>query len=172
MLARALPGVSAEYSHLSRSVLIEALGRALTALHALPATSCPYDETVSERLGRAFRSIEAGETDGAHFASRNRGVKPIELYHRLAANTPKEDLVVVHGDATLSNMIIDDAGTVGFIDCGHSGRADRYLDLAVIADDISNTFGDEWLMPFARAYGEQAWETPKARFYSDLYELF
>jgi aminoglycoside phosphotransferase len=83
-----------------------------------------------------------------------------------------EDIVVVHGDTTLSNLMIDPEGNVGFIDCGSAGRGDRYLDLAVLAGDIADHHGTDAAAGFAAAYGERTWDTAKARFYLDLYELF
>ena len=72
----------------------------------------------------------------------------------------------------LSNMVIGPDGVVGFVDCGHVGRADRYLDLSVLAEEIVERFGsDGWAM-FARAYGAQNWDGSKAAYYNDLYELF
>ena len=82
------------------------------------------------------------------------------------------ELEVVHGDATLSNMMIDDDGTLGFIDCGHAGRGDRYLDLAVLAADIADKRGAEAAAQFAGACGLPLWDAAKARYYLDLYELF
>jgi len=47
-----------------------------------------------------------------------------------------EDLVLVHGDATFDNILIDADQNIGFIDCGHAGRGDRHLDLAAITEAI------------------------------------
>jgi aminoglycoside 3'-phosphotransferase-2 len=78
---------------------------------------------------------------------------------------------VVHGDATLSNIIVDANNAVGFVDCGNVGRGDRYQDLAVLAAEIGEHFGAEAAAKFARSYGGE-WNRAKARYYSDLYELF
>jgi aminoglycoside 3'-phosphotransferase-2 len=169
---RALPGRDAEDVRMPPSLLVELLGRALAALHALPAAACPFDERIAVRLARAQRAIAAGEVDASQFDTRNRQVTPEALYRRLAANPPPEELVVAHGDATLSNMIVGDDGAVGFVDCGQAGRADRYLDLAVTAGYIKEEFGKATVTRFARAYGEPSWQSAKAAFFADLYELF
>jgi aminoglycoside phosphotransferase len=69
-------------------------------------------------------------------------------------------------------MLLDEEGAVGFIDCGQVGRADRYLDLAVLAAEIVDRFGPAAVRVFARAYGIRRWNVSKAAYYADLYELF
>jgi aminoglycoside phosphotransferase len=93
------------------------------------------------------------------------------LLARLIAQQPAEDIAIVHGDATLSNLIVDAGGNVGFIDCGNAGRGDRYLDLGVLAAEINGHYGDDAAVQFMRRYGG-AWDANKARFYADLYEFF
>jgi aminoglycoside phosphotransferase len=80
--------------------------------------------------------------------------------------------VVVHGDATFDNLLIDDAENVGFIDCGHAGRGDRYLDLATMVADIDAYFGPDCIPLFARSYGHAAFDARKLEFFNDLYDLF
>jgi aminoglycoside phosphotransferase len=69
-------------------------------------------------------------------------------------------------------LLIDDAGNVGFIDCGHSGRGDRYLDLDAVTNGIGEHFGPQWIERFALEYGDVKLDAAKLRFFSDLYELF
>jgi aminoglycoside 3'-phosphotransferase-2 len=171
-LTKAVPGTSAADSTLPPFELMRLFGRALRALHALPVTACPFDETIQARLAVAQRDIDAGAVDPDQFDDRNAGVSPQQLLHRLTQNPPPEDLVVAHGDATLSNMLIGPDYTIGFVDCGRAGRADRYLDLAVMADSIAEIHGEQWRASFAKAYGETAWQADKALYFSDLYELF
>jgi aminoglycoside 3'-phosphotransferase-2 len=172
MLMEAMPGVAADAGPLPPLQLVEALARGLAGLHAHPAADCPFDESLAVRFARAAAAIAAGEVEAEAFAPRNRGIAPEALLARLIAEQPPEDIVLVHGDATLSNIIVDGAGGIGFIDCSNAGRGDRYLDLGVLAEDIDDHFGEEAAAHFARVYGRQPWDGAKARFYSDLYELF
>jgi len=172
LLTGAVAGMPADQAVLAPSALVAALGRALAGFHGLPAANCPFNETARVRLERARHLIVQGRIEASEFADRNRRLSPGTLLQRLANRIPAEELVVAHGDATLSNMIIDTDGTVGFVDCGHCGRADRYLDLAVAAQDIGERFGATEAKAFARAYGETDWDTAKAGFFADLYELF
>jgi aminoglycoside 3'-phosphotransferase II len=150
-----------------------AIGSAFARLHALPLSTCPFDEGVAVRLARAGALIERGAIDGSDFDARNAAVAPADLYRRLAAGVPApEDWVVVHGDATLSNLIVGRDESIGFIDCGNCGRADRYVDLALLAGELAESFGDDARGAFLQAYGRLEWDEYKAEFYRDLYELF
>jgi aminoglycoside phosphotransferase len=172
MQTQALVGLPADGCDWPKTELLPVLGRALAKLHALPVGECPFDESLVVRVARARQAVARGEVDASHFDSRNRGVTPEAILARLTKDPPQEDFVVAHGDASLSNMIVASDGAVGFIDCGHAGRADRYLDLAVIAAEIAEYFGRRSVSLFADAYGVRRWNARKAAFYSDLYELF
>jgi aminoglycoside 3'-phosphotransferase-2 len=175
LLSDALPGLPADDCPLPVERLVDALAASLAALHALPVADCPFDETLTRRLSRATAAVAAGDVDPGEFATRNIGADPAVLLARLATKQPEEDLVVVHGDATLSNMIVDDKGNVGFVDCGNAGRGDRYIDLAVVADGFREQFAQAAATRFAKAYGRPTnaiWDAAKARYFLDLYELF
>lgn len=152
---------------------VHTIGRGLARLHALPSANCPFDETPQTRLERAREAIEQNLLDASQFDDRNSGVTPSTLYRRLGGAIPaRDDIVVVHGDATLSNMLIGLDGELGFIDCGHSGRSDRYVDLAVIEAELLAEFGRDAAECFNDAYGIRQWDDQKAAFFRDLYELF
>ena len=173
MLMAALPGQPADLSTMPTPRLVGALAKALAALHALPAAACPFDETIGTRLARAERAVAAGEADPAEFDERNRGIAPADLLRRLRAEQPRdEDIVVLHGDLTLGNIIIDDDGTVGFIDCGNAGRGERTTDLALLHADIVEHRGRAAGAHFLDAYGATEFDAARARFFLDLYELF
>ena len=172
MLTQAVPGVPAEVSALPTARLIEILARGLVDLHKLPTTDCPFDESLAVRLSRAAEATDAGEVYPGAFAPRNRETAPGVLLAQLAANQPAQDLVIVHGDATLTNLIVDAEGQLGFVDCGSAGRGDRYIDLAVLADEIEEHHGAKAAAHFARAYGLHSWDREKALYFSDLYEFF
>jgi aminoglycoside 3'-phosphotransferase-2 len=149
------------------------IAQTLARLHSLPVLACPFDETLEVRLGRARALVGAGEIDPSGFDERNIGVTPGDLYARLEANIPpSEDCVVTHGDATLSNLILGPGGHVGFVDCSHSGRADRYVDLSLLVGELEERFGVAARGAFTAAYGDVPWDGRKAEFYQDLYELF
>jgi aminoglycoside 3'-phosphotransferase II len=172
-LMTALPGAHPHEAALPAGDIIASLARGLRALHALPAMDCPFNESIAARLERARATIEAGHVDPGDFDARNLGRSPLEIYRQLTAEAPRirQDIVLVHGDATFDNLLIDAGGKLSFIDCGHAGRGDRYLDLEAIISDIEDHFGPQWIEPFARDYGISLDQT-KLRFFDDLYEFF
>ncbi len=172
MLTAAVAGVAADVSPLPADQLADALARGLKALHALPVAECPFDETLKVRLARAAAAVAAGEVYADEFAPRNANVVPEALLARLRREQPAEDIVVVHGDATLSNIFVGGDGSIGFIDCGNAGRGDRYVDLAVLMADIGDTLGPQAAARFAQKYGASGLDGAKARYFADLYELF
>jgi len=172
-LMTALPGRHPQHAHIPLPELVRQLAQGLRKLHSIPAHDCPFDETVGARLARAGAAIAEGLVDPDYFSERNQGLSPQAIYARLMRSVPEhEDIVVVHGDATFDNLLIDDAENVGFIDCGHAGRGDRYLDLATMVADIDAYFGPDCIPLFARSYGHAAFDARKLGFFSDLYELF
>jgi aminoglycoside 3'-phosphotransferase II len=172
MLTQALPGRPADRVDLPKARLLPALGRALAKLHALPVADCPFDESLAVRLERARQAVDQNAVDARHFDARNRTVSPRDLLSRVAADPPPEDWVVAHGDASLNNMIVGPDCEIGFVDCGHAGRADRYLDLGIVAAGIAADFGRRWVKVFAEAYGEPSLDKRKTAYYEDLYEFF
>jgi aminoglycoside 3'-phosphotransferase-2 len=170
----ALSGQPAEHTSTDHwRPVVGAIAQAFAALHALPVDSCPFDETLNVRLARARDLVRRGAIDVTQFDARNIGFAPEALYQRLETSIPAhEDCVVVHGDATLSNLIVADDGKIGFIDCGSCGKADRYTDLALLAGEIADRFGVEARSAFLAAYGAAQWDERKAEFYRDLYEFF
>jgi aminoglycoside 3'-phosphotransferase-2 len=172
VLSEALAGSSADATDLSPAMVVPALARALSALHAVPVVRCPFDESIAVRLGRAGTLVENGKVDPRTFAARNQDIAPGVLLERLQSAVPSEDVVVVHGDATLSNMIVGNDLSVGFIDCGHAGRADSYVDLALVTEGVAERFGPEMADCFMDAYGRAALDERKAGYFLDLYELF
>jgi aminoglycoside 3'-phosphotransferase II len=98
--------------------------------------------------------VQSGCVDPGDFDERNRGVAPNELYERLVASVPeREDRVITHGDATLSNLILTGHGQIGFVDCSHVGKADRYVDLALVVAGLEERFGTGALAAFGEGYG-------------------
>ena len=151
---------------------VHTMGRGLARLHAVPSANCPFDETPQTRLERAREAIGQNLLDASQFDDRNSGFTPSMLYQRLVRAIPAcEDIVVVHGDATLSNMLIGPDGELGFVDCGHSGRSDRYVDLALIEASLTE-LGRDAAECFNDGYGIAEWDDRKAAFFRDLYELF
>jgi aminoglycoside 3'-phosphotransferase-2 len=173
VLMTAVPGRHLSSGAGDLPAALHTIGHGLARLHAVPVADCPFDEMPRTRLQRAREDIDRNLIDAGAFDDRNAGITPAMLYGQLADAVPAcEDIVVVHGDATLANMLIGPDGELGFIDCGHAGRSDRYLDLAVVETELRACFGHDAAQGFIAAYGIRQWDERKATFFRDLYELF
>jgi aminoglycoside 3'-phosphotransferase II len=156
-----------------RSQVMLDLANGLRSLHSMPTANCPFDESIGARLTRAGEMIKAGVINPECFADRNKGLSPETIYDRLVHSIPEhESVVVVHGDATFDNLLVDETGRVGFVDCGYAGRGDRYLDLSTLVMEIDEHFGWEAKHLFVSSYGIGDLDTRKSEFFNDLYELF
>jgi aminoglycoside 3'-phosphotransferase-2 len=152
--------------------IVEIAATALRDLHELDATRCPFDHTLDRRLELASRRVAAGLVNEEDFDEGNLGWSAADLFKELLRNRPPhEDLVVTHGDATFSNLIVNGSGFSGFIDCGRLGVADRHQDLALMIREVQHDLRGEWADAFLRHYGydvDRKW----LRFFQLLDEFF
>lgn len=139
LLTDAVPGVSA-YRWLGdnpgrQEAAIAGMADFLRALHALPVQDCPFDASLSVRMAAARRNVDAGIVDCDDFDEARAGWSAEQVWQRLVELAPATGTsVVTHGDFSLDNIFIDDAGVVvGIIDVGRAGLADPYQDLAILS---------------------------------------
>jgi aminoglycoside 3'-phosphotransferase-2 len=172
-LMTAVPGRHLTQDEENLLKMVHSLGRGLALLHSIPSETCPFDEMPITRLQRAKKAVDSGLVDITQFDERNVRLTPRRIYDRLIRNIPtRNQTVVAHGDATLSNILVCPSGEVGFIDCGNSGRSDPYLDLAILKEDLLTCFGTDAAQRFLEAYGLREWDEQRDNFFRDLYELF
>ncbi len=145
------------------------MGEVLRKLHALPIAECPFDARLDVMLVQARRQVDEGLVDDEDFDDDNRGRTPEDVLEQLVAERPEsEDLVVVHGDYTPSNVL--EGGML--IDMGRLGVADRYRDIALALRDLDDDFGPEEVEAFLAAYGLSEVDERRVRYYRLLDELF
>jgi aminoglycoside 3'-phosphotransferase I len=81
------------------------------------------------------------------------------------------DLVVMHGDFSLENIMIEDGRVVGCIYVVRAGVADRYQDLALLWNGLGE-FGEGFQQRLFESYGLDHPDDRKLRFHIALDELF
>ncbi|HMI56422.1 MAG TPA: APH(3') family aminoglycoside O-phosphotransferase [Gemmatimonadaceae bacterium] len=155
-----------------------ALGTGLARLHRTNVVDCPFDQRIARQIEEARAQVTAGHVREDEFDESRLGRSASEVLIDLLATIPAdEDLVLVHGDFCLPNVILKEVsiGTIevaGMVDCGRAGVADRYQDLALAIRSIDGNIGSEWVAPFLRAYGLDVVREDKVEFFMLLDEFF
>ena len=116
-------------------LLLDCMAEALHTLWSIPVTDCPFEKKVSDNLSHAEAAILSGRFDPSDCEPETFGPggfeNPKELLSWLKSHQPPEDRVVTHGDFCLPNLFTDGKRFTGFIDVGHAGAGDRWMDLAL-----------------------------------------
>ena len=162
-----------EQSAATRRDVTVALAQFLRQVHALPIEDCPFAAGPPQRLAAARRNMDAGRVDTEDFDADHAGWSVERLWDETVALAPATiDPVVTHGDYSLGNVLFDDAGAVtGCIDLGRVGVADRYQDIAILWQNLSEV-GEGLTALFLDAYGIGAVDERKLRFHRCLDEFF
>ena len=159
--------------------VIAALAAGLRRLHQTSIAECPFDQRVAGQIEEARARMETGRVDTDDFDEIRTGRSVSDLFAELVATRPSgEDLAFTHGDYCVPNIILrqpepgGDVTVAGFVDCGRAGVADRHQDLALAARSITYNFGEQWVAPFFKLYGDPAPDPEKLAFYTLLDEFF
>nr|WP_281375339.1 APH(3') family aminoglycoside O-phosphotransferase [Sphingomonas jinjuensis] len=162
-----------EHNPTTLPMVIDALAGFLRQLHALPVDECPFDAGAGVRLAAARRRMTAGAVDLDDFDDDHEGWSAERLWDELMCLRPGSyERVVTHGDFSLGNVLIDDAGRVtGCIDVGRMGVADPYQDIAILWQNLRE-FGDSHAARFVSAYGIDTLDLQRLDFHRCLDEMF
>lgn len=151
------------------------LAHAARQIHELPVAACPFDATIEVKLALVRQRMAAGRVKLGRFAESHPDRTLASLYDALVARRPAQrDIVVTHGDLYPVNVLVDaDRRQLsGFVDVGRMGLADRYTDLALIANTILWHFDAAWLPTFFTAYGLAAIDEERLAYYQFLDKFF
>jgi aminoglycoside 3'-phosphotransferase II len=174
LLTQALPGVNAvEAPREHWYTVVTALAYELRRLHSIATSDCAFDRTLEVVIDAARKRTIAGLVDESDFDEERQGLRAENLLVLLEqGRPPSEDRVVTHGDACLPNAIFDRDRFSGFVDCGRSGLADRYQDLALASRSIGSNYGPGYAERFFAAYGLASIDDTKLAYYRLLDEFF
>ena len=153
---------------------IRVLADAARKFHSLPVSECPFSWRIPEQIEAARKYINSTKIKTHLLEKQWQHHTPQSLFEIVLALKPQnEDLVVAHGDLYPVNMRVSSAEKtiLGYIDVGRMGIADRYTDLALIANAIRWHYGAGWIPYFFRAYGIDTINTQKLHFYQLINEF-
>ena len=101
---------------------------------------CPLHAELDWRLRIAREHVEKGdvspETCEPDTFAPGGFADPPTLLSWLEQHRPPEDLVFVHGDLSLPNILLMPDGSIGFLDLGRAGISDRWQDIAIALRSI------------------------------------
>jgi len=172
LLMSAVPGRDLTHYLDQPDTFVRAYAQGLKRLHALDTTTCPFDHGIDARLAEAEARLEAGLVDESDFDDERSGWTAGQVLDWLKANRPQpRQQIVTHGDASTPNILALDGRFSGMVDCGRTGLADVWQDLALACRSIEYNLGREHVRPFLAAYGAE-WDEARYRFYCALDEMF
>ncbi len=153
-----------ERDRAARDQIVQAWARGLAALHAMPPipSLASPESWLDERLRQARYNLEHYPCDGdAMLLSRLERDRP----------TP-EPSVLIHGDFTVDNTLIDDTHLTAMIDWAGGAMGDPRYDLALATEVKPPEFDAHDLAVFFDAYGRVPLSDDERRYFEDLYEFF
>jgi kanamycin kinase len=138
----------------------------------VPVEGCAFDSRIARRLTELRYLLERGlAADDADLQPYPGIQSNADLLRHLSATEMREDVVFAHGDLGDSNLFLDDAGDLYFIDLGRGGLADRWLDIAFahrnLVEELSSEAAETLLKKLAIPD-----QPARRRYFEMLDELF
>jgi aminoglycoside 3'-phosphotransferase I len=177
LLTTAVPGAPAgAYIKADRRralAFAEAMAAFVSQLHALPVDDCPFDSSVAAWLPVVRQLVAEGRVDTEDFDAEHDGWSAERVLAKVEENAcHAKGRVVVHGDFSLGNLIVDGDGTItGCIDVGRLGVGDPYRDLFIGWRDLGG-FGQVAQAAFLAALGIDELDARRRELHRALDELF
>ena len=120
-------------------------------LHGIPAASCPYNRTMDDMMAAARATVDQNRVHTEFLPRHLQHTPPVVILESVERELPRRreqegaDSVVCHGDLCLPNILVDPSTlhVAGLIDLGRLGRADPYVDIALLLANARGTWPDE-----------------------------
>lgn len=152
--------------------LMKLLAHGLKTIHSIPLAQCPFGGVLEQELTEAQRRIDENLLCVSAFQNAANQRTPQQVLEELKTKTHLvNDLVFTHGDYCMPNILIHQWELSGFVDWAIAGVSDRHRDLMCVLESVTHNCGEEWLPYFWEAYGLDAVDMEKIRFFQDL-DLF
>lgn len=154
----------------NKELIVKNLAKGLKMIHNIDITNCNVVQTLDVKLKEGRKNIEQKLVN----FNCNKDKSYLEIVNKLESMRPEcEDLVLVHGDYCLPNIIQHKGEISGFIDWGRGGIGDRYQDIGIACRSIRTNFGnDHYVKLFLDEYGLDKYDANKIAYYILLDELF
>jgi aminoglycoside phosphotransferase len=152
-------------------LFLRLLAEALHMVHDIESDQCPFPRLLQSRMEQMRQKIASRTLNLSAFSAAHQGATPQEWLTQLEQLQPTtEDLVFVHGDFCLPNILIDPQKRCvnGLIDWGLCGIADRYMDLDTASWSLGYNFDPSWIPGLFDAYGLKTVDQKKLIFYRAL----
>jgi len=146
-----------------RAPLLFRLGQLLRQLHSTPVPTAIHRNRawLTRKLEEAKENLPWCDGSAALLEKLNLTVP---------SATPE---VLVHGDMSLDNVLIDDTGKLSLVDCSGVDSGDARYDLALALNaEPETTYVTEEIEAFYAGYGSPKIDNATRRWFLDLYEFF
>ena len=170
LLSEALPGQPAHWrnQHGDKGQLVQILAAGLRKIHAVDIGNCPFDRSIDALIERVEKQLSLGYL-GREYLDAGGWQTATEALIWLDQHRPSgEDLVFLHGDYCLPNVLVEDGALTGFVDWGYAGAGDRWIDLVACAHSVQRNLGAEWSEVFLKAYGVGEMDREREAYYEQL----
>lgn len=168
LLTTAVPGVALFDTASDMETVITRYATIIRDLHNYPIADCPFISTIEDQIAFARTQRDSYSPDSSLLDPEFQGRSFAQLFQELLKYKPTaSDPVLIHGDPYNDNILVDPqtGQLTGLIDVGHLAVADRYTDLAMIYDDVLDTYGETAWQRFLSLYSLPELDTPRMYFY-------
>lgn len=159
----------------NKELLVKNLAKGLREIHSIDITNCNIIQTVDVKLREGKNNVDKNIVDiDCSEETSILKINPKNMIEKLNDMKPKnEELVLVHGDYCLPNIMQNYGKISGFIDWSRGGIGDRYQDIGIACRSIRTNFKDNYYVKlFLKEYGLEKYDANKMAYYILLDELF